>query len=61
MLQVVARQACQGWRFPKREKTINQRKNLPIPAFRHSMNSMVVMCHGGDVTCFDVMRLVEMK
>ena len=71
-LQVVPRRAG-GGSF-KRETNINQRKTLPIesgqgdrPANcpnrffcceRAFCRSMVVMCRGGDVTCFDVMRLV---
>ena len=58
----------------RRKRTIKQRKKLPIecaqgdepvrcpkPSFlcaRAFSRSMVVMCRDGDVTCFDVMRLV---
>ena len=51
---------------PKKEFAYSMRARrptsaMPKPSFlceRALGRSMVVMCRGGDVTCFDVMRLV---
>ena len=47
--------------FAYRMRARRRTSKMPKPSFLRApafSRSMVVMCRGGDVTCFDVMRLV---